>query len=96
MQSVEAIRNDMQGKWLYYRNMKQSKHFVDMLKERGIRQDWINRAIETPDSKKEYDDGTCHYIKQIPEYDNRWLRVIVNISTSPAILVTAFFDRRLR
>jgi len=76
--------------------MKQSKHFVDMLTERGIKQDWINRAIEAPDSKKEYDDGTCHYIKRIPEFADRWLRVIVNISTSPAILVTAFFDRRLR
>ncbi|MBD3278207.1 MAG: DUF4258 domain-containing protein [Candidatus Aegiribacteria sp.] len=75
--------------------MRQSKHFADMITERGIEQEWVSKAIETPDSKKEYDDGTCHYIRQIPEFGNRWLRVIVNVSISPAILVTAFFDRRL-
>lgn len=67
-----------------------------MITERGIKQEWISQTIETPDVKKEFDDGTCHYIRQISEFDNRWLRVIVNVAVMPAVLVTAFFDRRLR
>lgn len=86
----------MKSKKPYYIKMKQSRHFRDMVAERSIKQEWISQTIETPDVKKEYDDGTRHYIRQIPEYDNRWLRVIVNVSVMPAVLVTAFFDRRLR
>lgn len=67
-----------------------------MLTERGIKPEWVDMTINDPYSTDEYDDGTLHYIKQIPEFGDRWLRVIVNASVSPIILVTAFFDRRLR
>ena len=67
-----------------------------MLTERGIKPEWVDMTINDPYSTDEYDDGTLHYIKQIPEFGDRWLRVIVNASVSPSILVTAFFDRRLR
>jgi len=76
--------------------MKESKHFLNMLTERGIKPEWVDMTINDPYSTDEYDDGTLHYIKQIPEFGDRWLRVIVNASVSPIILVTAFFDRRLR
>jgi len=76
--------------------MKESRHFLNMLTERGIKPEWVDMTINDPYSTDEYDDGTLHYIKQIPEFGDRWLRVIVNASVSPIILVTAFFDRRLR
>lgn len=39
------------------------------------------------------EDGTRHFIKRTPEYENRWLRVIVNVKKRRR--VTVFFDRRL-
>lgn len=76
--------------------MKVSKHFTDMLIERGIKKEWAKLALDFPDRIEERDDGTRHLIKRIPEFGNRWLRVIVNTTTSPKILITAFFDRRVR
>ncbi len=73
-----------------------SGHFGNMLEERHIARTWAQRAIDMPDETEEHDDGTRHYIKQIPEYGNRWLRVVVNVAKRPNKGVTAFFDRRLR
>ena len=71
-------------------------HFEDMLKERRISLEWVKRATACPDKTEDHDDGTRHYLKQIPEYGNRWLRVIVKITRQPPRGVTVFFDRRLR
>jgi hypothetical protein len=73
-----------------------SGHFGDMLKERGIALHWVQRTIETPDNTEDHDDDTRHYLKQIPELGNRWLRVVINVTKQPKKGVTAFFDRRLR
>lgn len=73
-----------------------SGHFGDMLEERGILRDWVQRALDAPDETEEHDDDTRHYIKRIPEFGDRWLRVIINIVKRPNKGVTAFFDRRLR
>ena len=67
-----------------------------MLKERCIRREWADFATNDPDRTEDHEDGTRHFIKKIPEFGNRWLRVIVNVKDTPAIRVTAFFDRRLR
>ena len=76
--------------------MQRSRHFLDMLKERNIEESWVDRCEQTPDKTEDFDDHTRHYIKQISEYGNRWLRVIVNIAVNPPREVTVFFDRRLR
>jgi hypothetical protein len=76
--------------------MQESLHFRKMLHERGIKREWVLLAVHHPDLTEERNDGTKHYIKQIVENDNRWLRVVVNEVTTPEKLVTAFFDRRLR
>jgi len=73
-----------------------SGHFDDMLRERGIARAWVMRAIDSPDATEEHDDDTRHFIKQIPEFGNRWLRVVINVSKQPNKGATAFFDRRLR
>ena len=71
-------------------------HFTDMLKERQIQMEWINRTIADSDKTEDHDDGTKHYIKMIPEFGNRWLRVVINNTVMPQKGVTAFFDRRIR
>ena len=76
--------------------MKESDHFLLMLQERLINRDWVLRTLENPDGMEQHADGTKHFIKKIFEKDNRWLRVIVNISVIPNVYVTVFFDRRLR
>ena len=76
--------------------MEDSIHFADMLRERGIKREWVNAALENPERMEDQNDGTRHFIRQIPEFDNRWLRVVVNVIVFPERRVTAFFDRRLR
>jgi hypothetical protein len=76
--------------------MDLTKHFEDMLLERGILKEWIQNTIRQPDRHEDHADGTRHYLKYFPECGNRWLRVVVNIQTTPQRAVTAFFDRRLR
>ncbi|MCD6587127.1 MAG: DUF4258 domain-containing protein [Candidatus Fermentibacteraceae bacterium] len=76
--------------------MRESKHFTDMLVERGIKKEWAKLALDSPDRIEKKGDGTRHLIKRIPEFGNRWLRVIVNTATVPETLITAFFDRRVR
>ena len=77
-------------------NVDLSGHFGDMLEERGIRHEWVQRALTAPDQTEDHDDDTRHYIKRIPEFENRWLRVVINVVKRPNKGVTAFFDRRLR
>ena len=76
--------------------MVRSRHFLEMLNERNIDEKWVNITENHPDLIENHDDGTQHFIKQIQECDNKWLRVIVNISVDPNREVTVFFDRRLR
>lgn len=75
--------------------MKETMHFRDMLKERSISNDWVTRTVDEADKIEDHDDGTRHYLKQIVEHENRWLRIVVNINEHPNRKVTAFFDRRL-
>ncbi len=75
--------------------MEFTEHFNQMLKERSIQNKWVERAIRNPDNIEDCEDGTRHFIKQIEEYGNRWLRVIVNVKTNPNVGITVFFDRRL-
>jgi hypothetical protein len=67
-----------------------------MMKERGIEQEWVDRCLNAPDKKEELPDGTRHFLKQIPEFGNRWLRVVIDATVSPPGGITLFFDRRLR
>jgi len=66
-----------------------------MLVERGMPAEWADRATESPDRTEDKEDGTRHFIKQIPESGGRWLRVVVNVAVTPAKRITVFLDRRL-
>ena len=76
--------------------MIQTQHFKDMLSERNIRIEWVDETLEKPDKTEEHEDGTVHFLKKVQDRDNRWLRVIVNNTSLPKKLITAFFDRRLK
>ena len=73
-----------------------TQHCRDMLLERDIDTVWVEGAITEPEKTDEPGDGTRHYLLRISERGNRWLRVVVNVTTEPHRAVTVFFDRRLR
>lgn len=64
-----------------------------MLKERGIAPEWAKRTRTEPDRIDDHDDGTRHFIKQIPEFENRWLRVVVNVTGTPEKPVILDYDK---
>ena len=76
--------------------MEFAEHFKNMLKERSIQQEWVDRVLHEPQRTEDHEDGTRHFLRQIEERGDRWLRVVVNIQVEPNRAVTAFFDRRLR
>jgi len=43
--------------------MEDSVHFGDMLQERDIPRDWVDRTEREPDSVQEHEDGTRHFLK---------------------------------
>ncbi|HEU0022667.1 MAG TPA: DUF4258 domain-containing protein [Dehalococcoidia bacterium] len=73
-----------------------SRHARDMLSERAIRVEWVSRALNSPDRTEVGEDYNRHYIKAIPEFGGRYLRVVVNPRHVPVRIVTFFFDRRIR
>ena len=76
--------------------MHLSAHCRQMLEERDIPLEWAERALNDPDRTEERVDGTRHYLKEIPEHGQRWLRVVVSDHGGLPMCVTVFFDRRLR
>ena len=55
----------------------------DMLLERNIPEEWVWRAIESPDSTELGTDNNTHYVKSILEHGGRLLRVVVNPNRNP-------------
>jgi len=73
-----------------------SAHTQDMLKEREIPEEWVQRTIDKSDWKNIGEDNNVHYFKSIPEHGERILHVVVNPHVAPQRVVTLFFDRRAR
>ena len=76
--------------------MKYTRHFEEMTTERSIHPTWIEQTLNEPEEVENKPDGTRHYLRQIPEHGNRWLRIIVNVACEPNKAVTAFFDRGVK
>jgi len=72
-----------------------SKHAIDMIIEREIQERWVSDTINYPDFTEFKSEDELHYIKQIKEYGNRYLRVVVNPFSQPKRIITLFFDRRI-
>ena len=77
-------------------DLELTSHAKDMMKERGIPIEWIERAIQAPDRENTGADGLAHYFKVISEHGERILHVVVNPHASPRKVITIFFDRRAR
>jgi hypothetical protein len=67
-----------------------------MLRERSISEKWVWLTISTFTKKWQAEDGNSHFAKPILERDGRILHVVINQNVEPQIIVTVFFDRRLR
>ncbi|MDZ7728652.1 MAG: DUF4258 domain-containing protein [Dehalococcoidia bacterium] len=72
-----------------------SEHAHDMLTEREILADWLERTLEDPATIEAHEDGTTHFLRAIPEHEGRVLRVVTNQAEHPKRIVTLFFDCRL-
>jgi hypothetical protein len=57
--------------------------------------EWVQQVLQIPNLIENQEDGTRHFIKQIPEHENRWLRGVMNVSGNPNRAITAFFDKNL-
>jgi len=61
-----------------------------------IRKDRVKSTVFAPDMTGEKRDDEKHYLKQIPQNAEKFLRVIVNPSLRPPRVITVFFDRRVQ
>ena len=77
-------------------DMQKTKHFIEMLQERDIKESWVDSTLKQPEKIEDRIDGTKHFLRKIKDYDNRWLRVIINVKVNPNKAITVFFDRRMR
>lgn len=77
---------------------RMSGHATRRLVERGIEQEWIVRALAEPERVDDdpLDADVRHALKRVPERDGRVLRVVFNFRQKPWLIVSVFFDRRLR
>ncbi|MCX9013854.1 MAG: DUF4258 domain-containing protein [Candidatus Methanoperedens sp.] len=75
--------------------VKFTKHAEDMLIERKFTKEYIISVIESPDWKEndEHENGIWHVFKKIGE---KVLRVVIKGREETYIVVTMFYDKRLR
>ncbi len=73
-----------------------TEHARDALAKRRILTGWMERALTTPEliEVDPIDANLEHRLMHIAEFDNRVLRVVVNVTVIPPRVVTVFFDRR--
>ena len=73
-------------------------HAIDMMTERGLDREWIERTLIAPDATEP--DPThpkqVRTFRAVPERDGRILRVIYVPTEDGARVVTAFLDRNRR
>lgn len=80
----------------YVGSVQFTKHAKEMIIERKISEEWISAAILNPERIELGSDGLTHFIKSIPEFEDRVLRVIIDTHVLPKRVITLFFDRRLK
>ncbi len=80
------------GRFIY------SDHAKEMLAERGIESEWVERTVLTPDaieSDPKHADRVRAY-KALPERDGRVLRVVYVELEGAHRIITLFLDRSRR
>ena len=66
-----------------------TSHAMRNLEERAyIKIEWIERTIKSPDFKEVFSSREVHHIKEISEYGNRFLRVVLNPQNKTVLLIS--------
>lgn len=75
-----------------------TKHAKLVILERKIKPEWIDFSISFPQAKQRdrIDPLLIHFLGVIEEKENRVLRVILNQAEKPPVIITAYFDRKMR
>lgn len=75
-----------------------SHHAADMLLRRGIRREWLELALDSPQRiEKDPDDpAIVHHLRTIEACEGRVLRVLYNDTVAPVRVVSVFLDRRMK
>lgn len=75
-----------------------TEHAKQMIAEREIAIEWVERVLNNPVKiEQDQDDPTLrHALGRITEYGNRVLRVVYNETTEPKRIVTVYFDRKMK
>jgi hypothetical protein len=73
-----------------------SAHAREALVERGIHEDWITRTLVDPERLEpdELRPPRLRAFRRIPEFGDRWLRVVYVEQPDEYRIVTVFFDRQ--
>jgi len=71
-----------------------SKHALDVVKARDIKEKWIKNTIDNPSLKIVKASNEVIFFTMIEENENRCLKVVLNPVSM--IIVTVYFDRNMR
>ena len=75
-----------------------SHHAAEMLRRRGIRREWVDVAMVSPQrvERDAAEPSIVHHLRTIEECEGRVLRVFYNEAVSPVRIVSVFLDRRMK
>jgi hypothetical protein len=75
-----------------------TEHASHVVKVRAIQHEWIVSTLEKPVLREPdpKDPELERFYRQIPEFGDRVLRVVVNTRLAPWRIVSVFFDRRMK
>ena len=78
--------------------MRETTRYFDAMRQRpdlaSIKMEWIERTIESPESRYVQEDGRIRLWRRIEEMNGRYLRVI--LLPDGETLHNAFFDRSFK
>jgi hypothetical protein len=79
-------------------NYELTQHARDVLGERGIPVEWLERTLSAPElTQRDPADATLERrYRKIPEHGDRVLRVVVNTTVAPERVVSVYFDRKMK
>ncbi len=79
-------------------NCRLTQHANAAMVKREIDPEWVNRVMLSPDyvEPDRIDERLEHRLGKIKEFGNRVLRVVVNPTLCPPLIITVYFDRSQR
>jgi hypothetical protein len=79
-------------------NYELTQHAKDVLAERQIPVEWMERVLGQPELKlpDPTDAALERRYRKIPEQGNQVLRVVVNTTVAPERVVSVYFDRAMK